>query len=97
MVVVQVFQANLLNTLDMSDLSSDAFKELCIATGQVLHSTNATTQAIGKAMAKLVVLERYLLLNLIKIKDSLAGGTIQIGRLNQGVDMLSWDNVAQGE
>lgn len=34
-----------------------------------LHATKATTQAIGKAMANLVLLERHLWLNLTYIRD----------------------------
>ncbi|KAL0173197.1 hypothetical protein M9458_033508, partial [Cirrhinus mrigala] len=61
--VLQFFQAKLLNTMDKSGLSSDAYKELCTATGLALRSMNATTQAIGKSMANL-------LLNLMEIKDA---------------------------
>lgn len=64
MAVFQVFLAKLLRALNESGTNPDVFKELCTATGQTLHTTKATAQVIGKAMASLVVLELHLWLNL---------------------------------
>lgn len=62
MAVLQVFQAKLLRNMDESGPSPDAFKE--VHTDLVLRGTEATTQAICKATANLVVL------NLRVIRDA---------------------------
>lgn len=81
MAVLQVFQAKLLHFMDESGQDSDAFKELRTATDLALHATKATAQAIGKAMANLVVLEHHFWLNLTEIRD---GGLPQLASLVYG-------------
>lgn len=60
MVVLQVFQAKLLQSMDESGQDSDL----------ALRTTKATVQATGKTMGNLVVLERQLWLNLTEIRDA---------------------------
>ncbi|KAL0164048.1 hypothetical protein M9458_039801, partial [Cirrhinus mrigala] len=69
MVVLQVFQAKLLAETDKSALDTATLTELRSATDLALHATKATTQAIGRSMASLVVLERHLWLTLTELKD----------------------------
>lgn len=57
MVVLQVFQAKLLRAMDEFGLDPASFKELRSTTDLVLLSTKTTSQAIGRSMASLVVLE----------------------------------------
>lgn len=57
MVVLQVFQAKLLRAMDEFGLDPASFKELRSTTDLVLLSTKMTSQAIGRLMASLVVLE----------------------------------------
>lgn len=45
-------------------MDPNAFKELCTETHLALHTTKTTVQAIGKALANLVVLEYHIRLNL---------------------------------
>lgn len=47
-----------------------AFKELRSATDLALRATKSTAQAIRRAMANLVVLERHLWLNLTEIRNA---------------------------
>ncbi|XP_016084695.1 ankyrin-1a [Sinocyclocheilus grahami] len=63
-------KAKLLHTMDKSSQSSDVFRELRTATDLALCANKATAQAIGMAMANLVVLERHLWLNLKEIRDA---------------------------
>ncbi|XP_016112863.1 guanylate cyclase 2G-like [Sinocyclocheilus grahami] len=71
MAVLQVFQAELLCSMDESGQQhQEAFKELRTATDLALREKKATAQAIGKTMASLVVLECHLWLNLIEIRDA---------------------------
>lgn len=70
MSVLQVFQAKLLRDMDESGRDHGAFTELRTATDLALRATKAMTQAVGKAMASLVVLERHLWLNLTDIRDA---------------------------
>ncbi|ROK16088.1 hypothetical protein DPX16_22706 [Anabarilius grahami] len=69
---VAVYQAKLLRALDEAGHDSATFKELCSATDLALAlcATKTTTQAIGRSMASLVVLERHLWLTLTEIKDA---------------------------
>lgn len=60
MVVLQVFQAKLLRSMDESGQDHDAFKELHTATELDLLATKAMAQEIGKTMANLVVLDCHL-------------------------------------
>ncbi|ROL50609.1 hypothetical protein DPX16_23879 [Anabarilius grahami] len=69
MTIFQVFQAKLLRSMDESGVEESAFRDLRSATDLALRATKATTQAIGRSMASLVVLERHLWLNLTEIKD----------------------------
>lgn len=70
MVVLQVFQAKLLLSMDESGQGSEAFKELHTASDLALRTTKATEQAICKAMSYLVVLECHLWQNLTEIRDA---------------------------
>ncbi len=70
MVVLQVFQAKLLCSMDESNPNPAAFNELCSATDLALHATKMTAQAIGRSMPSLVVLERHLWLNLTEMKNA---------------------------
>lgn len=67
--VLQVYQAKLLHCLDEFGPDLAAFKELRSATVLALHATKTMSQAIGRSMASLVVLERHLWLMLTEIKD----------------------------
>ncbi|ROL54892.1 hypothetical protein DPX16_12761 [Anabarilius grahami] len=69
MAIFQVFQAKLLRSMDESGVEESAFRDLRSATDLALRATKAATQAIGRSMASLVVLERHLWLNLTEIKD----------------------------
>lgn len=60
MCVLQMFQAKLLRDMDESGRDHDAFMELRMVTDLAPRATKATTQAVNKAMARLVVLERHL-------------------------------------
>lgn len=60
MAVLQVFQAKLLRSMDETGPDPDAFRDLRSATDLALHTTKATAQAIGRAMANQAVLERHL-------------------------------------
>lgn len=60
MTVLQVHQARLLRVLDESGLDSAAFKELCRVTDLALNTTKSGAQAIGRALASLMVLEHHL-------------------------------------
>ncbi|XP_073720027.1 uncharacterized protein [Misgurnus anguillicaudatus] len=64
MAVQQVYQAKLLRDMDETVPDPSTFKDLCSATDLALRATKVATQAVGRAMASLVVLERHLLLNL---------------------------------
>lgn len=68
MAVLQVFQAKLFQYMDESD--PDAFRDLRSTTDLALCATKTTAQAIDRAMASLVVLERHVWLNLTEIKDT---------------------------
>ncbi len=68
--VLQVFQAKLLWDMNESALDPGAFTELRTATDLALRATKVMMQAVGKAMASLVVLERHLWLNLTDIRDA---------------------------
>ncbi len=70
MSVLQVFQAKLLQDMDESGRDPGTFTELRTVTDLALCATKVTTQAVGKAMASLVVLERHLWLNLTDIRDA---------------------------
>ncbi|ROJ42279.1 hypothetical protein DPX16_1720 [Anabarilius grahami] len=69
MAIFQVFQAKLLRSMDESGVEESAFRDLRSATDLALRATKAATQAIGRSMASLVVLERHLWLNLTEIKE----------------------------
>lgn len=56
--------------MDKSSQTSDAFRELCTSTELAVHATKANVQAISKAMAKMVMLEHHLWLNLMEIRDA---------------------------
>lgn len=47
-----------------------SFKDLRSASDLALHATKVATQAVGRAMASLVILERHLWLTLTDIKDT---------------------------
>lgn len=68
--LLQVFQAKFLSDMDESGRDPSTFKELCTVTDLALSVTKATSHAIGKAMANLVVLEHHLWLNLTEIRDT---------------------------
>ncbi len=70
MAVLQVFQAKLLSCLDESGSNPVAFRELRNKTNLALRATKTTAQAIGRSMASVVVLEHYLWLTLMDIKDA---------------------------
>ncbi len=70
MVVLQVFQAQLLSSMNESEPNPATLRELRSATDLALHATKTTAQAIGRSMASLVVLERHLWLTLTEIKDA---------------------------
>lgn len=70
MALLQVFQVKLLRSLDETGPDPTAFRELCSVTNLALRAMKATSQAIGRSKASLVVLECYLWLNLMEIKDA---------------------------
>ncbi len=61
--------AKVLRSMDESNPNPAAFSELRSATDLALRTTKMTAQAIGRSMPSLVVLERYLWLNLTEMKD----------------------------
>ncbi len=67
MAVLQVYQAKLLSAMDESEPD---LRELRSATDLALRTTKTTSQAIGRSIANLVVLERHLWLMLTEIKDA---------------------------
>ncbi len=70
MAVLQVYQAKLLQSMDVSGLDPTAFKELRSMTDLALCTTKATVQAIDRSMSSLVMLEHHLWLTLMEIKDA---------------------------
>ncbi len=70
MSVLQEFQAKLLRDMDESGRDPNAFTELSMAPDLALCTTKVTAQAITKAMASLVVLERHQCLSLTEIRDA---------------------------
>ncbi|XP_051516693.1 uncharacterized protein LOC127419388 [Myxocyprinus asiaticus] len=69
MAVLQVFQAKLLRQMDEQGFDPETFKELRTATDLALHATKVMTQAIGKSMGNLVVLEWHKWLTLMEMSD----------------------------
>ncbi|XP_059366460.1 uncharacterized protein LOC132105393 [Carassius carassius] len=70
MAVLQVFQAQLLKSLDEGRADPEAFKDLHAATDFALKATKKTAQAIGRSMGYMVVLHRHLRLTLTELKDA---------------------------
>lgn len=70
MAVLQVFQAKLLWSMDVSGSGQATFSDLCSAKDLALYATKTIAQAIGRATASLVVLERHFWLNSMEIKDA---------------------------
>ncbi|ROK16092.1 hypothetical protein DPX16_22710 [Anabarilius grahami] len=70
MAMLQVFQAQLLKTLDEGEADPEAFKDLCAMTDFTLKATKKTAQAIGRSMGFMVVLHSYLWLTLTELKDT---------------------------
>lgn len=70
MAVLQVFQAQLLKSLDEGGADPEAFKDLRAATDFALKATKKTAQAIGRSMGYMVVLHRHLWLTLTELKDA---------------------------
>ncbi|KAL0203474.1 hypothetical protein M9458_001492, partial [Cirrhinus mrigala] len=68
--VLQVYQAKLLRCMDESGPDLTTFLDLCGATDLALRATKMASQAIGRSMASLVVLDHHLLLTLTEIKDA---------------------------
>ncbi len=86
MVILQVYQAKLLKSLDECGLDSEIFKELRRATDLALRATKVTARAISRNMGNLVVLDHHLWLTLTKLKDSEKTallGPVSIRRFNQ--------------
>ncbi len=70
MAVLQVFQAQLLKSLDEGGADPEAFKDLRTATDFALKATKKMAQAIGRSMGYTVVLHRHLWLTLTELKDT---------------------------
>ncbi|XP_052429854.1 scavenger receptor cysteine-rich type 1 protein M130-like [Carassius gibelio] len=69
MAVLQVFQAQLMKSLDEGGADPEAFKDLRAATDVALKATKKTAQAIGQSMGYMVVLHQHLWLTLTELKD----------------------------
>lgn len=69
MAVLQVFQAQLLKSLDKGGADPEAFKDLRAGTDFALKATKKTAQVIGPSMGYMVVLQRRLWLTVIELKD----------------------------
>lgn len=70
MVVLQIFQTKLLQSLEGGAVTPDTVNDLCMATDFVLTATKHTAQAIGRAMGFMVVQQRHLWLNLADLRDA---------------------------
>ncbi len=70
MAVLQVFQAKLLKAVEGVALTAEATKDLRAAMDCALMATKRAAQAVGKAMAFIVVLQRHLWLNLADLKEA---------------------------
>ncbi|RXN08300.1 guanylate cyclase 2G-like protein [Labeo rohita] len=63
MMMLQVFQDNLLQSLEGRAIMPDTANDLRVATDFVLMKTKHATQATGRAMGFMVVQQRHLWLN----------------------------------
>lgn len=70
MAILQVFQAKLRQSLDGGVADADVIKDLRSATDLALMATKRSTQAIGRSMGFMVVLNRHLWLTLADLKDA---------------------------
>ncbi|KAL0151000.1 hypothetical protein M9458_053727 [Cirrhinus mrigala] len=70
MAVLQVFQAQLLESLDEGKEDPEVFKDLRTPADFALKATKKTAQAIGWSMGYMVVLHRHLWLTLTELKDA---------------------------
>ncbi|KAL0166276.1 hypothetical protein M9458_038120, partial [Cirrhinus mrigala] len=69
MVVLQIFQAKLLQSLEGSAVTPDTVNDLRVVTDFALKATKHTTQAAGRTMGFMVVQQRHLWLNLVDLRD----------------------------
>ncbi len=90
MAVLQVYQAKLLQSMDVSGLDPTAFKELRSMTDLALCTTKATVQAIDRSMSSLVMLEHHLWLTLMEIKDADKVPVTKFGRRKEADKVGSW-------
>lgn len=70
MAVLQVFQAQLLRSLDGNEPDPDGVRDLRAATDFALMATKRTAQAIGRSMGFMVALHRHLWLTLADLKEA---------------------------
>ncbi len=69
MAMLQVFQAKMLAS-EEGGLDAASLRDLRSATDLALRATNVTTQAIGRSMSSLIVLECHLWLTLTELKEA---------------------------
>ncbi len=69
MAVLQVFQAKML-AYEEAGLDSASLRDLRSATDLALLATKATSQAIGRSLSSLIVLERHLWLTMTEMKEA---------------------------
>lgn len=68
--ILQIYQADLLKELDEGEgLTPETVKELRQATDMVLRATKHTVHAVGRSMARMVLVECHLWLTLTDIKE----------------------------
>ncbi|XDV35654.1 hypothetical protein PO909_005555 [Leuciscus waleckii] len=70
MVILQVFQANLLRKMEEEGPQAVSLPDLRSATELALRATKSAAQAMGRNMASLTVAERHLWLTLSEMSDS---------------------------
>ncbi len=68
MAVLQVFQAKMLAS-EEAGLDAASLRDLRSMTVLALHATKATAQTIGRSMSSLIVLEHYLCLTMMEMKE----------------------------
>ncbi len=69
MAVLQIFQAKMLAN-EGAGLDSASHRDLRSTTEKALRATKATTQAIGRSMSSLIMLERHLWLTVMEMKEA---------------------------
>ncbi len=68
MAVLQVFQAKMLAS-EEAGLDAASLRDLRSVTVLALRATKATAQTIGRSMSSLIVLEHYLCLTMMEMKE----------------------------